>query len=65
MILFVFEGSVVEPAIFKSINHLFLSNEEVQVIRYGSDLPTLYKNLKDNDYDLFRVLPFKENGIEI
>ena len=65
MILFVFEGSVAEPAIFKSINHLFLSNEEVQVIRYGSDLPTLYKNLKDNDYDLFRVLPFKENGIEI
>lgn len=65
MILFVFEGSVAEPTIFKSINNLFLSNEEVQVIRYGSDLPTLYKNLKDNDYDLFRVIPFKENGIEI
>jgi hypothetical protein len=65
MILFVFEGSVAEPAIFKSLEYLYLGDEDVQIVRYGNDLPTLYKKLRDNDYDLFRVLPFKENGIEI
>lgn len=65
MILFVFEGSVAEPTIFKSLHHLYLGAEEVKIIKYGNDLPSLYKKLRDNEYDLFRVLPFRENGIEI
>ena len=63
MILFVFEGTVAEPTIFESIKHLYLNNEDVRVVRYGSDLPTLYKNLKNTGYDLFRVLPLEENQI--
>lgn len=65
MILFVFEGSVAEPTIFESLQQLYLGGEDIKIVKYGKDLPTLYKNLKDNGYDLFRVLPLKENGIEI
>lgn len=65
MILFVFEGAKAEPKVFESIQKLFLNEEEIGIVKYGTDLPTLYKKLKDNDYDLFRVLPLKENGIEV
>lgn len=65
MILFVFEGGKAEPTVFRSIENLYLSEEQVIVIKYGCDLPTLYKNLNDNDYDLFRTLPFAENGITL
>ena len=37
MILFVFEGSVAEPAIFKSLEYLYLGDEDVQIVRYGND----------------------------
>lgn len=65
MILFVFEGGKAEPMVFDSIGKLFLSGEEVRVVSCRYDLPTLYKNLKLHDYDLFRILPFKENGISL
>lgn len=65
MILFVFEGGKAEPAVFDSIGRLFLSGEELCVVRCRHDLPTLYANLRANDYDLFRSLPFEENGISL
>lgn len=65
MILFVFEGGKAEPKIFESIKKLFLSGEELHVVRCGFDLPTLYANLKKNGEDLFRSLPLEENGILI
>jgi hypothetical protein len=65
MILFVFEGGKAEPTVFDSIGKLFLSDEELCVVRCKHDLPTLYSNLKTNGYDLFRSLLFEENGIEI
>lgn len=65
MILFVFEGGKVEPTIFDSIEKLFLSSEELRVVKCGFDLPTLYSNLKKTGEDLFRSLPLKENGIII
>ncbi len=65
MILFVFEGGKGEPAIFESIEKLFLSNEELRVVKCGFDLPTLYSNLKKTGEDLFRSLPLKQNGIII
>ena len=65
MILFVFEGGKGEPKIFDSIEKLFLSGEELRVVKCGFDLPTLYSNLKKTGEDLFRSLPLKENGITI
>lgn len=65
MILFVFEGGKGEPTIFDSIAKLFLSSEELRVVKCGFDLPTLYSNLKKTGEDLFRSLPLKENGIII
>ena len=65
MILFVFEGGKGEPTIFDSIKKLFLSGEELRVVKCGFDLPTLYSNLKKTGEDLFRSLPLKENGIII
>ena len=65
MILFVFEGGKGEPTIFDSIEKLFLSGEELRVVKCGFDLPTLYSNLKKTGEDLFRSLPLKENGITI
>ena len=65
MILFVFEGGSAEPKVFDSIGKLFLSGEDFRLIRCKHDLPTLYSHLKANGDDLFRILPFKENGIEI
>ena len=65
MILFVFEGGSAEPKVFDSIGKLFLSGEDFRIIRCKHDLPTLYSHLKANGDDLFRILPFKENGIEI
>ena len=65
MILFVFEGGKAEPTVFDSIKSLLLSGEELCIVKCRHDLPTLYSNLKENDYDLFRSLPFEENGIDI
>jgi hypothetical protein len=61
----VFEGGSAEPKVFDSIGKLFLSEEDFQIIKCKHDLPTLYSHLKANGDDLFRILPFKENGIEI
>ena len=63
MILFVFEGGKAEPTVFDSIGKLFLPNEELCVVKCRHDLPTLYSNLRANGYDLFRSLPFEDNGI--
>lgn len=65
MILFVFEGGKAEPLVFESLAKLFLTGEDVRVVTCEHDLPTLFSRLKKNDYDLFRSLPLKENGIEI
>lgn len=65
MILFVFEGAKSEPLVFDSIEKLYLTGEEVCTVMCRYDLPTLYAKLKAHDYDLFRVLPFAENGINI
>jgi len=65
MILFVFEGEKAEPMVFDSLKKLFLTGEEVRMVLCKHDLPTLYANLKKNEYDLFRSLPLKENGIDI
>ena len=65
MILFVFEGGKGEPTIFESIEKLFLSSEELRIVKCGFDLPTLYSNLKKSGEDLFRSLPLRENGIII
>lgn len=65
MILFVFEGSVAEPQIFESMNKLYFSQEEVKIVCCKYDLPTLYSHLVKCEYDLFRSLPLKENGIII
>lgn len=65
MILFVFEGGKAEPAVFDSIKSLLLSGEELCIVKCRHDLPTLYSNLKENGYDLFRSLHFEENGIDI
>jgi hypothetical protein len=65
MILFVFEGGSAEPKVFDAIGKLFLSGEDFRIIKCKHDLPTLYSRLKANGDDLFRTLPFKENGIEI
>ena len=65
MILFVFEGGKAEPLVFDSLKRMILMKEEVRVITCEHDLPTLFSKLKKNDYDLFRSLPFEENGIEI
>lgn len=63
MILFVFEGGKAEPMVFDSIGRLFLSGEELCIVKCRHDLPTLYASLRANDYDLLRSLPFEENGI--
>ena len=63
MILFVFEGGKAEPTVFDSIGKLFLPNEELCVVKCRHDLPTLYSNLRANGYDLFRSLPFEDNGV--
>ena len=65
MILFVFEGGKAEPLVFDSLAKLFLTGEDVRVVTCEHDLPTLFSRLKKNDFDLFRSLPLKENGIEI
>lgn len=65
MILFVFEGLKAEPTVFGSLERLFLSGEEVRTVKCSHDLPTLYNRLRDNDFDLFRSLPLKENGINV
>lgn len=65
MILFVFEGGKAEPKVFESLRKLYLVDEEVRTVSCEHDLPTLYSYLKKNDYDLFRSLPLRENGIEI
>lgn len=64
MILFVFEGDKVEPKIFESIENLHFGAEKIQIIKYGSDLPTLYAELRKNEYDLFSFLTLKEYGIQ-
>lgn len=63
MILFVFEGGKAEPTVFDSIGKLFLPNEELCVVKCRHDLPTLYSNIRANGYDLFRSLPFEDNGV--
>lgn len=46
MILFVFEGGKAEAMVFDSIGELFLSKEELCVLKCEHDLPTLYSNLR-------------------
>ncbi len=65
MILLVFEGTDAEPKIFDSIGKLFLSDEELCIVRCGFDLPTLYSRLNKYGEDLFRCLPLEKNGIVV
>lgn len=65
MILFVFEGVKAEPMVFGSLEQLFLSGEEIRMVKCSHDLPTLYNRLKGNGFDVFRSLPLTENGINV
>ena len=61
MILFVLEGEKREPKILNSIRSLFFrkqnkQNELVIIHTYESNFHSLYKKLKDNDWDLIPVL---------
>lgn len=57
MILFVFEGKEREVNIFNALKQLYFNNDEVIVeFTYNTGFHTLYKNLKENDMSLFRVL---------
>lgn len=57
MILFVFEGEKTEPKVFDSLRKVFFPQEEsIVVCTYNTDFHSLYKNLSENDWDLFYVL---------
>lgn len=57
MILFVFEGKKKEPAIFDSLRKIYFKREESIVLcTYNTDFHSLYKDLKENDWELFYVL---------
>lgn len=49
MILFVFEGECREPAIFKTIEHLFFENSEDRIIcSYNNNIHELYNAMTEN-----------------
>lgn len=57
MILFVFEGKEREVDIFNALKQLFFNSDEVIVeFTYNTGFHALYKNLKENNMSLFRVL---------
>lgn len=57
MILFVFEGQRKEPAIFDSLRKIYFKREEsVVVCTYNTDFHSLYKELSENEWELFYVL---------
>ena len=57
MILFVFEGKKKEPAIFESLRKIYFKREEsVVVCTYNTDFHSLYKDLSENEWELFYVL---------
>lgn len=55
MILFVFEGKR-EEKWFHAVNHYFLKNEVLEYFVVGSTFHTLYKELKDNEWDIIGAL---------
>lgn len=56
MILFVFEGEKREPTLFETIQKLYSFDETVFYFTYNTSFHKLYKELKQHDMSLFRVL---------
>lgn len=64
MILFVFEGGVREPLLFKTIQKLFLPKEtEPFICTYNSNIYSLYAKLKQ--YDVFNDIQASGNTVAI
>ena len=56
MILFVFEGVKREPDLFRTIQRLYFSNREEQIVcSYNNNIYQLYKDLQEYDGDGYRV----------
>lgn len=52
MILFVFEGVKREPDVFRTIQRLYFSNREEQIVcSYNNNIYQLYKDLQEYDGD--------------
>ena len=52
MILFVFEGVKREPDLFRTIQRLYFSNREEQIVcSYNNNIYQLYKDLQEYDGD--------------
>ena len=51
MILFIFEGEIREPALYKTMKYLFLSSsiEDDIIVSYCSNIYSLYKKMKELD----------------
>lgn len=51
MILFIFEGEIREPALYKTMKYLFLANsiEDDIIVSYCSNIYSLYKRMKELD----------------
>ncbi len=56
MILFVFEGEKREPRIFNSLRQLYFKAESIVCFTFGTSFHSLFKQLKENDWDLFYIL---------
>lgn len=57
MILFVFEGVKREPDLFRTIQRLYFSNWEEQIVcSYNNNIYQLYKDLQEYDGDIVSLL---------
>lgn len=57
MILFVFEGVKREPDLFRTIQRLYFSNREEQIVcSYNNNIYQLYKDLQEYDGDIVSLL---------
>ena len=51
MILFVFEGRKTEPALFKTLEHLYFNNpNEKKVCCFGYNIYELYRLMTESDF---------------
>lgn len=64
MILFIFEGARREPALYKTLNKIFLKLEDEDAIAcsYGNNIYNLYKKMKEFGEDVDIVSVMKEYG---
>ena len=62
MILFVFEGRKTEPALFKTLEHLYFNNpNEKKVCCFGYNIYELYRLMTESDFteDIVTVIKRK------